>query len=101
VAWCWRYLFVSPSAQGDAWVVDQAGRKREAHRVGVWEAVHMGMGVDAIITHVSGSGCWRHWGGHVRAQRDTVLRLCLRLPVIERSHARESSRVRSVRVGWD
>ncbi len=96
-----RYLFVSPSAQGDAWIVDQAGGKGETHRIGIWEPVHVRVRVDAVVTHVDGSGCRRHRASHMRTQRNPVLRLRLRLAVIERPHAGEGGRVRTVGIGCD
>jgi hypothetical protein len=94
------YLFMSPPAQGNARIVGHARGKRETHCIRIWEPVHVG-GVDAVVAHVRGSGCRHCWARHVRSHRDPVLRLCLWLPVVEGSHARESSRVRPVRVGRD
>ncbi len=96
-----RYLFVSPSAQGDAWIVDQAGGKGEAHRIRIWKPVHVRVRVDAVVTHVDGSGCRRHRASHMRTQRNPMLRLRLRLAVIERPHAGEGGRVRAVGIGCD
>lgn len=55
----------------------------------------------AVVTHVGGGGCRRHRACHVRAQGNSVLRLRLWLPVVERPHARERRRVRAVGIGWD
>jgi hypothetical protein len=96
-----RYLFVSSPAQGDARIVDQAGSERKPHRVGIWEPVHVRVRVDAVVAHGDGSGCRRHWARHVRTQRNSVLRLRRWLPVVERPHAGEGGRVRSVGVGCD
>ena len=96
-----RYLFVPPSAQGDARIVNQAGSKRKTHGIGIRKSINVGVWVDAVVTHVGGGGCRGHRACHVRAQRDSVLRLWLRLPVVERPHARERRRVRPVGVGWD
>jgi hypothetical protein len=74
----------------------QARGKGKPHGVGIRQAVHVGVRVDAVVRHVSGSGSGRHGACQVRAHGNTMLRLRLRLPVVERPHAGERSRVRPV-----